>query len=125
MKKALLSVAALLGVASSALADEGMWILSLLSKHNIDVMKQEGCRLTPEQIYSVNNGSIKDAVIIFGGGCTGEITIADTLPFRNSLPLSITIYATASGRAPLARICLSTVFKCVSLSLLMMSPRRS
>lgn len=83
MKKALLSVAALLGVASSALADEGMWILSLLSKHNIDVMKQEGCRLTPEQIYSVNNGSIKDAVIIFGGGCTGEIVSDNGLIFTN------------------------------------------
>ena len=83
MKKALLSVAALLGVATSALADEGMWILSLLSKHNIDVMKQEGCRLSPEQIYSVNNGSIKEAVIIFGGGCTGEIVSDNGLIFTN------------------------------------------
>ncbi|MDD7725789.1 MAG: S46 family peptidase, partial [Bacteroidales bacterium] len=60
MKKPLLTIAALLCAATGALADEGMWILSLLSRHNIDVMKQEGCRLTPEQIYSVNNSSIKD-----------------------------------------------------------------
>lgn len=83
MKKTLLTLAALLGVATGALADEGMWILSLLSKHNIDVMKQEGCRLTPEQIYSVNHGSLKDAVIIFGGGCTGEIVSDNGLIFTN------------------------------------------
>ncbi len=83
MKKAFLALAALLGATTSALADEGMWILSLLSKHNIDVMKQEGCRLTPEQIYSVNHGSIKDAVIIFGGGCTGEIVSDNGLIFTN------------------------------------------
>lgn len=83
MKKTLLTLAALLGAATGALADEGMWILSLLSKHNIDVMKQEGCRLTPEQIYSVNHGSIKDAVVIFGGGCTGEIVSDNGLIFTN------------------------------------------
>lgn len=83
MKKTLLTLAALLGAATGALADEGMWILSLLSKHNIDVMKQEGCRLTPEQIYSVNHGSLKDAVVIFGGGCTGEIVSDNGLVFTN------------------------------------------
>lgn len=76
-------MAALLGVAASAIADEGMWILSMLSRHNIDVMKQEGCRLTPEQIYSVNHSSIKDAIIIFGGGCTGEIVSDNGLIFTN------------------------------------------
>ncbi len=83
MKKPLLTIAALLCAATGALADEGMWILSLLSRHNIDVMKQEGCRLTPEQIYSVNNSSIKDAIIIFGGGCTGEIVSDNGLIFTN------------------------------------------
>ena len=76
-------MAALLGVAASAIADEGMWILSMLSRHNIDIMKQEGCRLTPEQIYSVNHSSIKDAIIIFGGGCTGEIVSDNGLIFTN------------------------------------------
>lgn len=83
MKKTLLTLAALLGVATGALADEGMWILSLLSKHNIDVMRREGCRLTPDEIYSVNHGSIKDAVVIFGGGCTGEIVSDNGLIFTN------------------------------------------
>lgn len=76
-----LSCAAL--ASAQALADEGMWMLSLLSRHNIEVMRQEGCRLTAEQIYSVNHGSIKDAVVIFGGGCTGEIVSDQGLLFTN------------------------------------------
>ncbi|MBP5719735.1 MAG: S46 family peptidase, partial [Bacteroidales bacterium] len=54
-------------------ADEGMWLLPLLEKMNADALRNLGSRLTPEQIYSVNNSSIKDAIVQFGGGCTGEI----------------------------------------------------
>ena len=57
----------------SAAADEGMWMLPLLQKLNADAMKDLGCRLTPDQIYSVNHSSLKDAIVIFGGGCTGEM----------------------------------------------------
>ncbi len=79
-----LMMALCLGVfAVEASADEGMWILSLLSKNNIEVMQREGCRLTAEEIYSVNRGSIKDAVVIFGGGCTGEIVSENGLLFTN------------------------------------------
>jgi len=53
-------------------ADEGMWILTLLNK-NYDDMKAQGFKLTPEDIYNLNKPSIKDAIVIFGGGCTGEI----------------------------------------------------
>ena len=74
MKKFLCTIAALSLFSSAGLkADEGMWMLPLLEKMNIKVMQQEGCRLTAEQIYSINHSSLKDAVVQFGGGCTGEI----------------------------------------------------
>ena len=56
-----------------AAADEGMWLLPLLEKMNIKTMRQMGCRLTADEIYSVNHTSLKDAVVIFGNGCTGEV----------------------------------------------------
>ena len=73
MRKLICSVAAALMVGFSAMADEGMWMLPLLEKLNADAMKDLGCRLTPDQIYSVNHSSLKDAIVIFGGGCTGEM----------------------------------------------------
>ncbi len=54
-------------------ADEGMWLPILLKKYNIEDMKAKGFKLTAEDIYSVNKASMKDAVVIFGGGCTGEL----------------------------------------------------
>lgn len=53
-------------------ADEGMWMPLLISQ-NYEAMQRMGLRLTPEQIYSINNNSMKDAIVHFGGGCTGEI----------------------------------------------------
>lgn len=58
---------------STAKADEGMWLLPLLEKLNYAEMKEMGLELTPEQIYSINNSSLKDAIVVFGRGCTGEI----------------------------------------------------
>lgn len=56
------------------LADEGMWLPHLLRATGVyQKMKSAGCKLTPEQIYSVNHASLKDAVVLFGAGCTGEI----------------------------------------------------
>jgi hypothetical protein len=69
----ILTIAAALTLAVSASADEGMWLLPLLQKMNAQAMADLGCRLTPEQIYSINNSSLKDAVVHFGGGCTGEM----------------------------------------------------
>ncbi|MDY0348822.1 MAG: S46 family peptidase, partial [Tenuifilaceae bacterium] len=63
----------LLVLASTAKADEGMWLLPLLQKYNIGTMQSMGLELSADDIYSINNGSIKDAIVIFGGGCTGEI----------------------------------------------------
>ena len=67
----------------SAKADEGMWLLPLLEKINSDALRNLGARLTPEQIYSVNNASIKDAIVQFGGGCTGEIISSNGLLVTN------------------------------------------
>ena len=73
MKRIFCTIAAALVIATSAMADEGMWLLPLIQKLNAGAMKDLGCRLTPEQIYSVNHSSLKDAIVIFGGGCTGEM----------------------------------------------------
>lgn len=54
-------------------ADEGMWLLPLLEKLNISDMQEMGLELTHEDIYHINHSSIKDAIVVFGGGCTGEI----------------------------------------------------
>jgi len=56
----------------TARADEGMWIPVLIEKYNIRIMQENGFKLTAEDIYSINNASMKDAVVLFGGGCTGE-----------------------------------------------------
>lgn len=70
MRKLFVSIAAALMLGFSAMADEGMWMLPLLQKLNAGAMKDLGCRLTPDQIYSVNHSSLKDAIVIFGGGCS-------------------------------------------------------
>ncbi len=58
---------------SSLRADEGMWLLPLLEKFNIKTMQEKGLKLSAEDIYSINNSSLKDAIAIFGGGCTSEV----------------------------------------------------
>ena len=73
MKKLFCTLAAIAVFASSALADEGMWMLPLLQKMNAKAMKEVGCKLSPKEIYDINNSSLKDAIVQFGGGCTGEI----------------------------------------------------
>lgn len=66
-----------------ARADEGMWLPMLLGKQVYADMVKRGLKLTPEQLYSINKSSIKDAIIIFGGGCTGEIVSNQGLIFTN------------------------------------------
>ena len=56
----------------SSRADEGMWMPVLIEKYNIRIMQENGFKLTAEDIYSINKASMKDAVVLFGGGCTGE-----------------------------------------------------
>ena len=69
-------------VATTARADEGMWLLNLIGK-NYQQMKAQGFRLKPEDVYSVNKSSLKDAVVVFGGYCTGEIVSDKGLIFTN------------------------------------------
>jgi hypothetical protein len=67
----------------SAKADEGMWLLTLLEKLNIGTMTEMGLELSAEDIYSVNHSSLKDAIAIFGGGCTSEIVSGKGLLLTN------------------------------------------
>jgi hypothetical protein len=64
-------------------ADEGMWIPLLIEKYNISLMQEKGFRLTAEDIYSVNKACMKDAIVKFGGGCTGELISSDGLLITN------------------------------------------
>jgi len=82
MKKILLSFLAVLCVLP-AVADEGMWMLPLIKKLNIKKMQGLGCVLTAEEIYSADSVSLKDAIVIFGGGCTGVMVSPEGLVFTN------------------------------------------
>ena len=83
MKRIHLLVAILLLVNLAPLrADEGMWLPALISQR-IGDMQQNGFRLTAEDIYSVNQASLKDAVLLFGGGCTGELVSDEGLLLTN------------------------------------------
>ena len=73
MKKFFCSLAALVLLATGIRADEGMWLLPLLRQMNAKPMAELGLKLSPEEIYSVNHSSLKDAIVHFGGGCTGEM----------------------------------------------------
>lgn len=64
-------------------ADEGMWLPFMVERLNYRDMQEHGLQLTAEEIYSVNNSSLKDAVIVFGGGCTGEIVSDQGLILTN------------------------------------------
>ena len=81
--KRILAIVAALGLSLTAFADEGMWLLPLLQKMNGKALKEAGCKLSPEEIYSINHSSLKDAIIHFGGGCTGEIISGDGLIVTN------------------------------------------
>ena len=64
-------------------ADEGMWLLPLIEKLNMGKMTELGLKLSAEEIYSLNKSSIKDAIVIFGGGCTAEIVSSQGLILTN------------------------------------------
>ncbi len=84
MKKLFFCLVSILILSTSTLrADEGMWLLPLLEKLNIGTMTEMGLKLTAEDIYSVNHSSLKDAIVIFGGGCTGEIVSDQGLLLTN------------------------------------------
>jgi hypothetical protein len=85
MKKSFVTLLAFLLVLNlSTKADEGMWLPSLIGKLNIQKMNSIGCKMTAEQIYSINQSSLKDAVVALDrGSCTAEIVSADGLLLTN------------------------------------------
>jgi hypothetical protein len=64
-------------------ADEGMWLLPLIQKLNSKEMSKMGFKLSADDIYNINKSSLKDAILIFGGGCTAEIISKDALVLTN------------------------------------------
>ncbi|MFC6269142.1 S46 family peptidase [Frigoriflavimonas asaccharolytica] len=82
MKKILLLCTFLLSFVPMK-ADEGMWLLMFIKRLNGVDMQKEGLHLSPEEIYSVNNAALKDAIVSFGGFCTGEIVSDQGLVFTN------------------------------------------
>ena len=82
MKKTLTIILLALVAGMTARADEGMWLPSLISQR-IDDMQQKGFKLNAEDIYSINQASLKDAVVLFGRGCTGELISPEGLLITN------------------------------------------
>ena len=80
-KKVIILITTML-IGMTAKADEGMWLPSLISQRIAD-MQEKGFRLDAEDIYSVNQASLKDAVVLFGRGCTGEIISPEGLLLTN------------------------------------------
>lgn len=83
MKKFFITIVFVLAFFMKSFADEGMWLPLLLGEQVYNDMVKKGLKLTKEQLYSINKASLKDAVIIFGGGCTGEIVSPEGLIFTN------------------------------------------
>jgi hypothetical protein len=82
MKRIFLSIVLSISLLKAS-ADEGMWLPMLLGQQVYNDMVKKGLKLTKEQLYSINKSSIKDAILIFGGGCTGEIVSNEGLIFTN------------------------------------------
>jgi hypothetical protein len=83
MKKVLITAALSFLLVLQTFADEGMWLPVLLGRQVYNDMVKKGLMLSKEQLYNINKASLKDAIIIFGGGCTGEIVSAEGLIFTN------------------------------------------
>ena len=66
-----------------SLANEGMWLPLLLEKLNEKEMKSLGMKISAKDIYGINSGSLKDAIVSFGGFCTGEIISSKGLVLTN------------------------------------------
>lgn len=81
MKKLIISLAAL-ALSASVVADEGMWLPCLIGERLAD-MKEKGLELSAEDIYSINQASLKDAIVLFGRGCSGELVSAEGLLLTN------------------------------------------
>ena len=82
-KKINLLCIALVMLVMGARADEGMWLPYSINGQNLADMQRLGCKLTAEQIFSFNKPSLKDAIVQFGGGCTGELISPEGLLLTN------------------------------------------
>ena len=82
MKKAFLTILTIILLGGIIRADEGMWIPALLQRNEAE-MQAMGMKITADDIYSINHSSMKDAVVLFGGGCTGEIVSEQGLLLTN------------------------------------------
>lgn len=83
MTKLLAGALCSLAAVSSAYADEGMWVLSMLSKRSQKQMKELGLKLSAKELYSADGPSFKDAIVSFGGFCSGVVVSPDGLVFTN------------------------------------------
>jgi len=83
MNKIVLTIFAFIFAISSAMANEGMWFLMHIERLNQRDMEKMGLQLTSEEIYSINNQSLKDAIIQFNGGCTASIISESGLVLTN------------------------------------------
>ena len=83
MKKLFLTIVLSIAFLVKSFADEGMWLPLLLGQQVYNDMVKKGLKLTKDQLYSMNKASIKDAIVIFGSGCTGEIVSSEGLIFTN------------------------------------------
>ena len=72
-----------IAMSSMVKADEGMWLPLLLEKLNEKQMKSLGMKISAKDIYNINTGSLKDAIVSFGGFCTGEVISAKGLVLTN------------------------------------------
>ncbi|MBQ9469916.1 MAG: S46 family peptidase [Bacteroidales bacterium] len=82
MRRTFFILLATLAIAPRLRADEGMWVPMLIGK-NIDDMRKNGFKLTAEDLYSINGSSLKDAIVLFGRGCTGELISEQGLLITN------------------------------------------
>lgn len=82
MRKIFTAIASLAIAATTASADEGMWLPALVSQRIAD-MQAKGFKLSAEDVYSINQASLKDAVVLFGKGCTGELISGEGLLITN------------------------------------------
>lgn len=83
MKRIIVLVIVFVSAIQLASSKEGMWIPSLLGKYNMEEMQAMGFKLSAKDIYDVNNSSLKDAIVIFGRGCTGGVISDEGLLITN------------------------------------------
>jgi hypothetical protein len=83
MKRILITLLAVMSLFRAVMADEGMWIPSLIGEQKLDDMRRRGLKLSAEDLYSINGSSLKDAIVMFGRGCTGAIVSDQGLLLTN------------------------------------------